>query len=129
MKLCCKLMSTTKLQCLPMKGLISEERVDGFNIPIHNPTLEEFESLIGSNGYFSIEKLETITIPRTLIPTPEAISMRLKAGFERLIGPHFGYEIIDQLFDRVKQKLAESRSLSDSLSRKRAIFVLLKRIY
>lgn len=112
-------------------GLISEEKVDSFNLPVHHPTKEELEGLIERNTHFSIERMEAIEIPRTLAPTAEALSMHLKAGYHGLIGKHFGYEIIDEVFDRFRQKIAESSFLSNLSSGKipaEELFVLLRRI-
>lgn len=114
-----------------MKGLISEEKVDVFNLPIHNPTSEELEELIKRSGCFTIESVESLVVPLPHFLTAEAISLHLRAGFEGLLGQHFGYEIMDELFYRIKQKLAEWPFLSNLSSRRKPIkelFILLRRI-
>nr|AMB61020.1 loganic acid O-methyltransferase-like protein [Lonicera japonica] len=45
-------------------GLINEERVDMFNVPLYFPSAQEMELLINMNTHFSIERMETLNQAR-----------------------------------------------------------------
>ena len=43
-----------------MQGIVSEQKVDSFNIPIYFMCLQEFESAVEQNGCFSIERMQVL---------------------------------------------------------------------
>ncbi|OMO55598.1 SAM dependent carboxyl methyltransferase [Corchorus capsularis] len=47
------------------KGLVSEDKLDSFNLPRYNPTPRELEGLIKKNSCFSIERMERIIPSKT----------------------------------------------------------------
>ncbi|CAM8937362.1 unnamed protein product [Rhodiola kirilowii] len=108
------------------EGLILEEDVISFNLPIYYPSVEELEGIIQQNGSFSIEKMEVLELhmdPHSI--TPEMIASLLKAVFGSVIGENFGYDIMDDMFcrypDKFKQNAQYLRSLDFS-----DMFILLK---
>ncbi|GLT94460.1 hypothetical protein SLE2022_121990 [Rubroshorea leprosula] len=86
-------------------GLVEEATVDSFNIPFYLPSPEEVESIVKKNGCFKIEKMQGL--PRSITTVEEFISF-VRAIHQEIIKDHFGCEIIDEIFYRFSQKLAES---------------------
>ncbi|XP_038688358.1 loganic acid O-methyltransferase-like [Tripterygium wilfordii] len=112
---------------LAKKALISEAKVDNFNLPMYNPTEKELKELIEKNGCFSIERMEPIIHERRFnIPM---IIFHMRASLEGMISEHFGKNIVDQLFDLFAKKVVDSRIYSESSSYQAMVqlFVLLKR--
>ncbi|XP_024023417.1 probable S-adenosylmethionine-dependent methyltransferase At5g38100 isoform X2 [Morus notabilis] len=106
------------------KGIIREEKIDSFNIPIYFASLQEVESAVKRNGCFSIEIMENIPHEK---PQPKVMSSTLRAGLEGTIKEHFGDEILDELFDTlVCNKLEESSLITESC-KSVGLFVVLKR--
>lgn len=100
---------------LASMGLLDESKIDSFNVPVYAPSPVEVETIIQRNGFFKIHKIEKWDryVDVDTRPTVEQLSLIVRAVIERCISEHFGDEIIDQLFDRYKEKLAESNVLSD----------------
>ncbi|KAK3036520.1 hypothetical protein RJ639_030961 [Escallonia herrerae] len=112
-------------------GLVSEDKVDSFNFPKYNPTPQELECLIESNGCFTIVKMEpTVRTPVAdgNAPTIQMFMLHLRAAWEPLIKEHFGSEIIDELFVQFTKKVAKSSTLLESSFKTiLELFVLLQR--
>ncbi|KAF3437223.1 hypothetical protein FNV43_RR19976 [Rhamnella rubrinervis] len=106
------------------KGIISEEKVDSFNIPIFFPSMQQLEAVVKRNGCFSIEMMDTIPQPKL---KPKVFSSTLRSGVEGMTKKHFGDEFdLDMLFDLLSKKFEESFSNFDP---EKAVtqFVVLKR--
>ncbi|XP_039170968.1 loganic acid O-methyltransferase-like [Eucalyptus grandis] len=41
-------------------GLLSEEKIHSFNLPLYHPTLAEMEALVKRNGHFNIERMNPL---------------------------------------------------------------------
>ncbi|KAF5201837.1 Sam dependent carboxyl methyltransferase [Thalictrum thalictroides] len=74
------------------KGLLEEEKVDSFNLPLYIPTVEEFEEAMKSNEHFSIERFELLGLKLSGEIVPETLSMHARASMEGRIDEHFGSE-------------------------------------
>nr|TKR63774.1 hypothetical protein D5086_0000321590 [Populus alba] len=116
------------------EGIISEAKVDSFNLPMYSATLEEMKELIQRNGSFNVEKMELTTANGESNPqsyssySGRILQMHLRAGIEEIISKHFGTEIIDDFFDRYAMKAEEFSRRPQSSERKGALlFVVLKR--
>ncbi|KAL9352669.1 hypothetical protein Peur_055349 [Populus x canadensis] len=116
------------------EGIISEAKVDSFNLPMYSATLEEMKELIQRNGSFNVEKMElTMANGESNHQSYSSYSgrilqMHLRAGIEEIISQHFGTEIIDDLFDRYAMKAEDFSHRLQSSERKGALlFVVLKR--
>ncbi|KAK9278614.1 hypothetical protein L1049_028187 [Liquidambar formosana] len=99
------------LMDMAKKGLVSEEKVDSFNIPIYNASPQELEAAIDRNGCFSIEMMASLPPVKSTSPTPpsgHALSMHMRAALEGLIKEHFGHGILDELFDSYAKKFDAS---------------------
>ncbi|XP_054785852.1 loganic acid O-methyltransferase-like [Prosopis cineraria] len=98
------------------KGLISNELVDSFNVPMYVPTSKEVKVLIEKNGNFKVERSELLfrLIDKKQEPDSQKICMQMRAAWEGLFKEHFEQEIVDDIFLQYENKLAESNLLSVS---------------
>ncbi|XP_038687704.1 loganic acid O-methyltransferase-like [Tripterygium wilfordii] len=117
----------TSISDMANEGLISEDKVDSFNLPIYNPTEKELKALIEKNACFSIEKMEPIH--PTWNSDIRLVVLHFRAAWEGLVSDHFGNDIIDDLFDRLLKKVMASHVFTDSTCYELIVqlFVLLKR--
>lgn len=106
----------SSLNDLVSEGLIEEEKVDSFNIPLYAPCAEEVSSEVAREGSFEILRLdllrksERFTEEEMEAMTGFSASLKdaygrklaknLRAVTQSLIKHHFGEEIMDALFDR-----------------------------
>ncbi|KAJ8761160.1 hypothetical protein K2173_001216 [Erythroxylum novogranatense] len=127
-------MNFSNLRCCLMEmadsGIISEEKVDVFNLPIYYPRIKELETVIHKNGCFSIEKMENMArLMKHVPPTVGAVTSHTRAIFQALIKEHFGAEIVDDLFERFAKRLHQNFYPGNLENHKHLeLFVLLKRI-
>ncbi|XP_009347732.2 loganic acid O-methyltransferase-like [Pyrus x bretschneideri] len=91
------------------KGMVSEEKVDSFNVPIYYMSLEELEAAVERNGCFSVERIENLPFPQGSGSISKLIISHIRAAIEGLIKQHFGHEILDELFDLCCKKFEEQR--------------------
>ncbi|KAK3012433.1 hypothetical protein RJ639_010356 [Escallonia herrerae] len=94
-------------------------------------TPQELENLIKRNGCFEIVKLEPsgrAPVTKETAPNVQMFMSHLRAALGGLLGEHFGVEIMDELFVRLTEKVANSSTLSPSSYRMVVdLFVLLQR--
>ncbi|XVF82046.1 hypothetical protein PTKIN_Ptkin16aG0011700 [Pterospermum kingtungense] len=110
-------------------GIVSEAKVDAFNVPLYFTCPKELRQIIEGNGCCSIERMEILSNPRHHIAMPDLRQrlLYMRAVLEMLIVKHFGTEIIDQLFEIYARKLSESPIfLNPEYQQSIALFVLLK---
>ncbi|KAF8036895.1 hypothetical protein BT93_C2580 [Corymbia citriodora subsp. variegata] len=112
-------------------GIISKAKVESFNVPIYFPSEKELKQAIGQNGFFHIERIQTLDHPKMHVTfsTLESRSLYLRAAFEGLLHRHFGDELdIDDLFHQYSLKVAESPFFLKPESHETiTFFVVLKR--
>ncbi|XVF82070.1 hypothetical protein PTKIN_Ptkin16aG0014100 [Pterospermum kingtungense] len=111
-------------------GMVSEAKVDAFNIPFYSTCPKELRRIIEGNGCFSIERMEILNNleRRIVVRDPRQRMLFMRATVEMLIEKHFGTEIIDQLFEMYSKKLSESSLFlnPENYQQSLALFVLLK---
>ncbi|KAF5445470.1 hypothetical protein F2P56_034517 [Juglans regia] len=110
------------------KGIVSEEKVDSFNIPMYWMSPQELEAAVNRNGEFRLERVEKlpgVTNVRDL-PISELIAANIRAVSEGLIKAHFGNIMLDELFELFRMKVEEELPLVKSL-RSTNFFALLQR--
>ncbi|XP_008465246.2 loganic acid O-methyltransferase-like isoform X1 [Cucumis melo] len=127
-----KVLASTLID-MSKEGLVSEAKVDSFNLPIYITCPSEMRQLVEDNGNFSIERME-LTAPTTwlqgAIDTREWIN-HIRAAMEGIFTQHFGHNLtfIEQLFERVIQKLNHHyEEINSKLHEKVQLFVVLKRL-
>ncbi|CAB4311770.1 unnamed protein product [Prunus armeniaca] len=107
-----------KLLGLHDMGIVSEEKVDSFNVPIYYMSPQELEAAVERNGCFSIERTETLPriFPQGTVSGSGAqlVTSHIRAAVEGLIKQHFGDEILDELFDLCRKKFEEQPSMYES---------------
>ncbi|KAB1211256.1 putative S-adenosylmethionine-dependent methyltransferase At5g38780 [Morella rubra] len=115
------------------EGILTEDEVDSFNFPQYNPTPAELGTLLERNCSFSIERMEPLVRPARKVSDIQSVMSMVRALWEELIEGHFGNDVLDELFDRLKNKIVECSILSQS-SKKQVgekqmveLYVLLKR--
>ncbi|KAG7591745.1 S-adenosyl-L-methionine-dependent methyltransferase [Arabidopsis thaliana x Arabidopsis arenosa] len=120
------------LMDMAREGVIKEEEVDSFNLPIYYPTPKELEDIIRSNGELKIDKMETLGSmgAQDTMPDLQSRVLYLRAVLEGLVRTHFGHQILDDLFDRYALKLAHSSFILQPQTHKSImIFALLSRCH
>nr|WKU61916.1 corynanthe C17 O-methyltransferase [Neolamarckia cadamba] len=115
------------LEDLAKKGLIVEENVDSFNVPVYLESPEELKQAIQRNKYFSIEKMESVPMimGSDISCRAQQYSLAIRAAMEDVVREQFGAEILDQLFDLFKKKLEVHPNFASAVVLD--MFVLLKR--
>ncbi|KAJ4707009.1 S-adenosylmethionine-dependent methyltransferase [Melia azedarach] len=111
-------------------GLISEEKLDSFNLSLYFPFYGEFEALIRRNENFTIERMDKFTNPtRKMVSSAEFYSSHMRAGFEGLVKEHFGDQFVEPIFNYYSTKLEENIGsiLDAEIHDKIELLVLLKR--
>lgn len=93
--------------CLRMQGLLNEDKVNSFYLPIYFPTSKELEVIIERNGCFTIEKMDMLWDPlQNMKFSPQSVVGRLRSVFEGVFKEHFGSEFVDHIFNYFATKLA-----------------------
>ncbi|KAI3867707.1 hypothetical protein MKW92_016522 [Papaver armeniacum] len=120
-KECCSLweLLAMALKDMVLKGMVEEDKLDLFNFPIYYPSLEEVKSVIQSEGSFTFNQLETFQVNWDGSDSSEdgnsgtdksrsshLIANSIRAVSEPLLASHFGEEIINELFSRFREIVA-----------------------
>ncbi|XP_028087532.1 probable S-adenosylmethionine-dependent methyltransferase At5g38780 [Camellia sinensis] len=111
-------------------GMINEDEVDSFNLPLYATSPKEMAKLVERNGCFNIERMEVSnTRPQNDgPPIVPAILTHYRVGLEGIFTKHFGSKIVDELFERTLNKSAEISSMLESSCVEGAqLFLVLKR--
>ncbi|KAL0430218.1 UNVERIFIED_CONTAM: Loganic acid O-methyltransferase [Sesamum radiatum] len=111
------------------KGRLTEAKINCFNFPMYFTFPEELKAIIERNSRYNIERMEILEDPGKYAMTSANVrASTYRAGLEGLLTHHFGYEIIEELFDRYRDKLEASPALLlPDNNTSILIFVLLKR--
>jgi jasmonate O-methyltransferase len=101
------------LNDLVSQGLIEEEKVDSFNVPLYSPCPEEVSSEVAREGSFEILGLELLRRSETFTKEEmeamtgsasaknaygQKLAKQVRAAMEGLLKYHFGEEVMDALF-------------------------------
>ncbi|QCE12383.1 jasmonate O-methyltransferase [Vigna unguiculata] len=103
-----------------LEGLIEEEKLDSFNIPTYEPTIEEIRNLIKEEESLFVQRLEVFTVPRDEgisergdccfldeSVRAEFIATYTRAAMEPLLSAKFEVQVINELFIRFQWKLEQ----------------------
>ncbi|KAJ4717194.1 S-adenosylmethionine-dependent methyltransferase [Melia azedarach] len=115
---------------LAKMGIISEEKVTSFNVPMHNLTPKQLEALIQTNGNFIIERMEKLGNPKKhVLLSSKGFASMMRAILGGFIREHFGNEFVDQIFDHFTTKIEENYSIFREKGLNMVdLFILLKRV-
>ncbi|KAL6561285.1 hypothetical protein OROMI_016886 [Orobanche minor] len=117
------------------EGILDENQVQCFNMPIYCPSPKEMISHVERNGCFTIESLE-LTKPagakknadEPVFGAAESLVMHVRAAFEAVFTKHFGSELTDDIFARTLNKTAAlSLRLKSAYMGDTELFLVLKR--
>ena len=104
-----------------MQGLIEEEKLNSFNIPQYTPTPGELKSEVLKEGSYTIDRLEITEVNwndyRNEFDLPDAFkdggydfAKCIRAVVEPILANHFGEAIIDEVFRRYREIVADRLS-------------------
>nr|UMB49613.1 salicylic acid methyltransferase [Nelumbo sp. SAMT] len=113
------------LNSMVYEGLIEEEKVDTFNLPLYTPSPSEIKTVIGREGSFNIDRLETFEVhwnPEDKPGNNEVDKLRganivaryMRAAAEPLLVDHFGEALMEQVFWRIREILANRMSKEET---------------
>ncbi|CAN6577857.1 unnamed protein product [Malus baccata var. baccata] len=113
---------------LVRKGIVDEEKVDSFNLPMYCMSPGEVEAVVGRNGCFSMERIENLPafVPPDNVSKAKLLATHMRAAMEGVIKQHFGEEILDEIFDLYRKKIEEQSSIFDA-GKSISFLVVLKR--
>ncbi|XP_019180724.1 PREDICTED: salicylate carboxymethyltransferase-like [Ipomoea nil] len=95
------------LKDLVTKGLVEEEKLNSFNLPIYAPSLNEVKMVVEKEGSFSINVLEGLTYDFSESMDGKALTNTVRAVLESLVVSHFGGGVSDQVFNKYEEMLGE----------------------
>ena len=126
-----------------VQGLIKEEIVDSFNMPMFGPCLEEVRSEVAREGSFQIELLELLKSSEMFSKEEMAaisgsasgkeahrktFAKAMRTTMENLLKYHFGEEVMEALFERYGETMAKKVIKSiDSTSKGEFLNIVLER--
>ncbi|WOG92217.1 hypothetical protein DCAR_0311480 [Daucus carota subsp. sativus] len=109
------------------EGILHEEDITSFNLPLYTTCIDELEAIIGSEDSFSLDRLETSEVNWDIREEDEIlksgessgkfIAKTIRAVTESMLASHFGDVFIDEIFERFALLVAEhlSRVKTDNL--------------
>ncbi|KAG8474604.1 hypothetical protein CXB51_031223 [Gossypium anomalum] len=109
------------LNDMVLEGVIEEEKLNSFNIPQYTPSPAEVKYEVEKEGSFSIDRLEVTEVNWNAYQNETDLSDALKDGgynvakcmravAEPLLFSHFGEAIIDEVFRRYREIVADRMS-------------------
>ncbi|KAK3224184.1 hypothetical protein Dsin_011209 [Dipteronia sinensis] len=107
------------------EGVIEEEKMNSFNIPQYTPSPFEIKSQVLEEGSFAIDRLEVSQVNWNAYSSNNGlngadglinkdggynVAQCMRAVAEPLLVSHFGEAIIDEVFDRYREIIADRMS-------------------
>ncbi|KAI3938472.1 hypothetical protein MKW92_030806 [Papaver armeniacum] len=121
-KECCSFWELLSMSAhdMVLQGAIEDENLNLFNFPNYFPSPEEVKYVINGEGSFTINQLETFHVSWDCSDPKgdeNSVTNKLRSAYymanifravsEPLLANHFGKEIMDQLYDRFRERMAE----------------------
>ncbi|XP_042477855.1 S-adenosyl-L-methionine:benzoic acid/salicylic acid carboxyl methyltransferase 3-like [Macadamia integrifolia] len=111
------------LNDLVSEGLIDERKVDSFNLPYYIPSRKELEAIVCAEGSFYLDQLEIFDVNWDAsddddikefmfdrFMSGQKVAKCIRAATESLLACHFGYVVIDVLFNRYMEYVSDHLS-------------------
>ncbi|KAL4388609.1 hypothetical protein GQ457_09G025240 [Hibiscus cannabinus] len=134
-----KFLSLRSKEIIPKAGVVKEEDVDSFNLPLYTPCKEEMAEIVEREGSFEINNLQVFEVDTDPLNADEKLCKKdlgfqiymqmgkniantIRAVIEPMICSHFGEAVSDRLFIRLATNVAEA--LSKGMLRKRVNIVV-----
>ncbi|KDP38133.1 hypothetical protein JCGZ_04776 [Jatropha curcas] len=98
------------------EGIIREDLVDSYNVPIYYASPEEMAELVERNGCFKIERIEQFSpgSAKKALMDEQSMVMHYRAGMEGMLSKQFGSECMDEVFVRLSKKVKQFSSVLQS---------------
>ncbi|CAI9102610.1 OLC1v1000907C1 [Oldenlandia corymbosa var. corymbosa] len=113
------------------EGIINEDLIDSFNLPLFFPMASEMEEIVtSSENQFIIEKLVEQPVAINLITyDKDQYSSQMRAVVESVFCQRFSPQVVDELFRRYPEKLRNLVEIPHFAQTQnwRKLFILLKR--
>lgn len=95
-----------------LQGLIEEKKLDEFNIPHYNPSPEEVKQVVENEGSFTIDRLDASQVDWNVYENDGAynITKCIRSVAESLLVNQFGHAVMDKLFQRYLEIIADTIS-------------------
>ncbi|XLR56206.1 hypothetical protein S83_006878 [Arachis hypogaea] len=111
----------TILNDMVLENLIEATKLESFNLPLYDPTIEEARKVIEKEGSFSLQRLEAVIMgwdaninegvdennKLDLNMRSQFITKQHRAALEPLLKAQFGENVMDKLFLRFKTKVVQ----------------------
>ncbi|RDY07384.1 Salicylate carboxymethyltransferase, partial [Mucuna pruriens] len=107
-----------------LEDLVEEEKLDTFNIPLYEPTVEEIRHVIQEEGSFFVQRLEISIMPwdeginesgdDSFLDgniRAELMAKHARAIMEPLLSAKFGAQVINEVFTRYQKKIVQLREV------------------
>ncbi|KAI9111263.1 hypothetical protein K1719_017675 [Acacia pycnantha] len=113
------------LNDMVLEGIIKEDQIDSFNIPMYYPSSSELQLEIEKEGSFTLNRLEVFEVSWKAACGEEhndnsdgyKVAQFVRAVAEPLLVSHFGEAIIDDVFHRYQHILV------DRMSKEKTVFL------
>ncbi|KAL1214859.1 Farnesoic acid carboxyl-O-methyltransferase [Cardamine amara subsp. amara] len=90
------------------KGLIDQEKLDTFKLPIYVAYASELKQTIEDNGFYTIERFDIISNENEEIPIDEEfLTVSFKVTVGGIVASQFGQDAMEKTFEVVKIKTQE----------------------
>ncbi|XP_077247551.1 putative jasmonic acid carboxyl methyltransferase 2 [Tasmannia lanceolata] len=97
------------------QGLVEEEKVDSFKLPVYMPSTEELKAVIQTEGSFVVNLLEILEVTADVegivdengLVMAQMVAKSLRAVIESMLASHFGEGIVEELFQRLADIIAK----------------------
>ncbi|XP_074299361.1 putative methyltransferase ICS2 [Silene latifolia] len=92
------------LACLVSKGIIKEEKLDSFDLPVYHACKEEIQEIVSEEGSFAIEHLDVVISKvqneiNDVRLKAESLAKITRSYSEALIADHFGAQVWNDLYN------------------------------
>ncbi|KAK6140567.1 hypothetical protein DH2020_025691 [Rehmannia glutinosa] len=105
------------------QGLVKEDDLYSFNVPIYTPCVQEVEAIISNDGSFNLDKMDIVNVPYDAryddyddtifdkYKSGKLVAGNVRAFMEPMLVSHFGSSInLDVVFDIYARKIGEHLS-------------------
>ncbi|CAL5038781.1 unnamed protein product [Urochloa decumbens] len=98
------------VQSLVSKGLVQEEKLDAFNLPVYGPSVDEVKAVVRKSELFDITSAKLFEsnwdpyddsggqFVQDSLQSGLNVAKSIRAVMEPLFGSHFGGSVLDELF-------------------------------
>ncbi|KAK2428803.1 S-adenosyl-L-methionine:benzoic acid/salicylic acid carboxyl methyltransferase [Trifolium repens] len=108
-KECCyiwELMSMA-LNDMVLQGIIKEEKLNTFNLPVYYPSSSEVKLEVLTEGTFTINQLEASEVNLSELDDGYNLAQCIRAVAEPLLISHFGRDITKEVFNRFQKNVTD----------------------